>query len=55
MLCSMELSRTLGNARIFRGVTGVSPEEFIQLLPIFTEVLVSTALSTPGRERAYGG
>jgi hypothetical protein len=55
MLCSMELSRTLKNARIFRAATGVTPEEFTQLIPIFTSVLVSHALSKDGRKRAYGG
>lgn len=54
MLCSMELSRTLKNARIFRAVTGITPKEFTQLIPIFTEILVSTALSKPGRQRAHG-
>lgn len=51
----MELSRTLKSARIFRAVTGITPEEFEQLLSIFTEVLISTILSQPGRQRAYGG
>lgn len=55
MLCSMELSHTLKNARIFRATTGVTPEEFQQLIPVFTNVLISTALSQAGRQRAYGG
>ena len=55
MLCSMELSRTLKNARIFRATTGVTPEEFYQLIPIFTNAVISTALSQVGRQRAHGG
>jgi hypothetical protein len=55
MLCSMELSRALKNARIFRATTGITPEEFQQLIPLFTEVLISTALAQPGRQRAHGG
>ena len=51
----MELSRTLKNARIFRATTGITPEEFYQLIPIFTSILVSHALSKEGRQRAYGG
>ena len=51
----MELSRTLKNTRIFRAITGVTPEEFKQLIPVFTEILVSIALSQPGRQRAHGG
>jgi hypothetical protein len=55
MLCSMELSRTLKNARVFRAVTGITAKEFEQLLPTFTEVLIASALSKPGRRRAHGG
>jgi Helix-turn-helix of DDE superfamily endonuclease len=55
MIFSMELSRTFKNARLFRSVTGVTPEEFLQLLPIFTGVLITTKLSKPGRQRKHGG
>jgi DDE superfamily endonuclease/Helix-turn-helix of DDE superfamily endonuclease len=33
----------------------MTPKEFTQLLPIFTEVLIATALSKPGRQRKHGG
>jgi hypothetical protein len=50
----MELNRALKNNRIFRALTGITPEEFNQLLPLFTKLLIESALSKKGRKRAYG-
>lgn len=54
MFLCMELNRALKNNRIFRALTGITPEEFNQLLPLFTKLLIESVLSKKGRKRAYG-
>lgn len=53
IMINMELERALKNNRIFRAITWVTPEEFKRLLPIFTEILIETALKQKNRQRAY--
>ena len=54
MFSCMELNRALKNNRIFRALTGITPEEFIQLLPLFTKILIESALSKKDRKRGFG-
>lgn len=51
----MDINRALKNNRIFRALTGISPNEFQVLLPIFTKFIIETALSKQNRKRGYGG
>lgn len=55
MFSCMDLHRALKNNRIFRALTGITPEEFRALLPIFTRFVVEVALSKQNRKRGYGG
>ena len=55
MFSCMDLNRALKNNRIFRALTGISPEEFQSLLPVFTQFVIEVALSKQNRKRGYGG
>ncbi len=52
-MITMELERAIKNNRIFRAITWVPPEEFKRLLPIFTQILIETAMSKKNRYRSY--
>lgn len=54
MLFHMDIDKVLSNGRLVRAVLGVSKEEFLALLPAFTQIVQEEA-ERKRRKRAFGG